>query len=342
LKIERADQAEDERAQAEEDEGLDADTFAMDDVGEDSGPPPEDDSDDESFAASQPNFAQVTPIGTEYWRLQRALPDRLEDPESQFDNLDEEGASDAPVQRVSFLLEGDDAKHAPQFLLSLRELAEEATDPILSRRAHVVRHQLLPPVQDSVVDEAFEDLEEAYLAWQEDPLRGQPLFMPGGEIPDSAMLTREKEMEVVLKLALRAENLTSESDLRPRVTEFGADGQRDTMVTPILGQAIDVERLYYALVDAEAPWATRDVDGELLLWTNEERLAEVLGVHEQRYTSEFRDGKWVLVTTWDDATQLEAWLEPNDSNPSRPLMKFAARPREDKIRIAELEAANLR
>jgi hypothetical protein len=74
-----------------------------------------------------------------------------------------------------------------------------------------------------------------------------------------------------------------------------------------------------------------------LLSTDEERLAEVLGIDEHRYHSEFRDNKWVLVTSWDDATQLEAWLEPNENNPSRPLVKFTSRPKEGQAKVAEFQ-----
>jgi hypothetical protein len=150
------------------------------------------------------------------------------------------------------------------------------------------------------------------------------------------MLAREKEMEIVLKLAQRAARQDTEGEIQPRITEFDAGGQR-VVESAKATDAIDIDQLYYELRHSDMPWATVDADGGLLLWTDEDKLAETLGIEENRFTSQWRDGRWVLVTTWDDATQLEAWLEPNDNNPSRPLVKFAARPRESTVRVSELE-----
>ncbi len=273
------------------------------------------------------------PVDVEYWRLQRAEPDRLAESVP-----DEENEAAVALERVRFLLEGDDAAHAPQFLLGLRALAEEATDPLLASWTELKDTQLLPPAVDTVVDVLFDELEPAFIAWQADPLRGQPLFIPSGEIPDPAMLGREKEMELVLKLAQLQTQTTTATEIRPRVTEFDADGQRETSAGSAMTTAINVDQLYFQLVDDETPWATTDVDGTLLLWTDHDRLAEVLGVADHRFSTEYRDGRWVLATVWDENTQLEAWLEPNQDNPSRPLVKFAARQRDTQVRVVELDA----
>ncbi len=263
--------------------------------------------------------------GGEYWRLKRAEPDRLQ----PFDEEEEPDPNEA-LERVRFLLEGEDAKFAPAFLTLLRQLAEEPTDPSLASRAYLSRTQLLLIPEDTVIDELMAEIEPQFRAWQADPLQGQPLFLPGGDIPDPAMLSREKEMEVVLKLAQKIDmQAEAAAAIRPRVTEFGADGQQEVLSTNYDQSAINVDQLYHDLTTGNlGPWATVDSQGQLLLWTDEERLAEVLGIDEQRYRSAFKDGRWVLVTDWDDATQLEAWLEENPANPSRPLVKFAAAPRE--------------
>jgi hypothetical protein len=292
----------------------------------------------ESVLRQNPAFAELKPIDDEYWRRQRAEQDKLADapPNANGDDAEEDEEPSDALERVTYLLEGDDAEHAPDFLLALRELAEEDTDPLLASRDQLANTILLMPATDTAVDEDLEELDEKYLAWRQDPLRGQPLFIPSGDISDPAMLAREKEMEVVLKLAMKVNQATSETQIRPQIMEFGAAGAQDVSLAAVSGQAINVTQLYQDLLEADEAWATIDSDGELLLWTDEERLAEALGVEEQKYTTEYRDGKWVLVTVWDDNTQLEAWLEPNEDNPSRPLVKFGARPREQNLRVAEL------
>lgn len=278
-------------------------------------------------APSGPTIAGLAPVGLEYWRLGRIQQDELTAPDEQL-----EPDSNESYQRVRFLLEGEDARYAPAFLLVLRELAAEATDPALASREFLNQSQqgqLLPIPTDTLLDELTEELEPAFREWQSDQLVGLPMFLPGGDIPDPAMLAREKEMEVVLKLAQKATFLSDEAAIKPRVTEFTEEGQREVEPTAIQGTALNPGQLFEELTSPDAtPWATLDEQGELLLWTDHERLIEVLGLRENRYTSTYRDGHWVLVTAWDNATQLEAWLETNPTNPSRPLVKFAAQPRE--------------
>lgn len=336
-KIARQDQDEAARESASDDEGFDRDEFIEEDQVDT--PFASDRFDDEVGGNSADELAdengsiRSAPVDVEYWRLQRAQPDRLAE------SLPEEEAESAvALTRVRFLLEGDDAKHAPAFLLGLRILAEEATDPLLASRAQLKNTQLLAPAVDTIVDELFDELEPDFIAWQADPLRGQPLFVPSAEVPDPAMLGREKEMEVVLKLAYRQTQTTTENEIQPRVTEFAADAQRETSAGNAMTTAINVQQLYYQLVDDEEPWATTDVDGSLLLWTDHDRLADLMGIEEHRYATEYRDGRWVLTTTWDENTQIDAWLETNQDNPSRPLVKFAARQSETGVRVVELDA----
>lgn len=272
------------------------------------------------------------PVDVEYWRLQRGVQDQLDEQVEA-----EAQAAAAALSQVTFLLEGDDAQHAPAFLLSLRALAQEPTDLLLASRGELAHTQLLSPAQHTIADELLAQLDEDYAQWQADPLRGQPLLLPMGEIPDPAMLEREKEMEVVLKLAQRQQLGATESVIQPRITEFGAEGQVE-VASGGIKSAIDVEQLYHALIDSDEPWATIDAEGNLVLWTDHERLAQMLGVEDDRYTAEYRDDHWVLVTRFDDDTQLEAWLEPNVANPSRPLVRFAARQRAPQAQVAEFDA----
>lgn len=340
-KIKQREQSEAVAEEATEAEGYEPSEFSRDEtVGDEYTREQFDDEQADGVASvamsnevSEEDTTGAAPVDVEYWRLQRAEPDRLDE-----SLADEESESVAALERVTFLLEGDDATHAPQFLLGLRALAQEATDPLLASRAELADTQLLPPASDTIIDELFDELQPDFVAWKADPMRGQPLFLPAGEMTDPAMLRREKEMEIVLKLALRNEQVTSTTDIRPRVMEFGAEGQQEVTGTTVIGTAINVEQLYHLLVDAEAPWATTDAAGSLLLWTQEDELAQVLGIDDDRYSSEYRDGRWILVTNFDESTQLEAWLEPNQDNPSRPLVKFAAREREASVRVVELDA----
>jgi hypothetical protein len=271
-----------------------------------------------------PTVTGLSQVGTEYWRLTRVEQDQLAEPDEEL----VPSTSDA-YERVRFLLEGEDAKYAPAFLLALRELAEEPTDPALASREFLQGKQLLPVPTDTILDELADELEPAFREWQADRLIGQPLLLPGGELPDPEMLVRGKEMEVVLKLAQKAAFLADHGAIQPRITEFTAEGQREVSSSTSNATALHPQQLFDELTSPDAtPWATLDDQGELLLWTDPDRLADVLGLDENRYTSTYRDGHWVLVTAWDNATQLEAWLETNPNNPSRPLMKFASQPRE--------------
>jgi hypothetical protein len=339
-RLERQRLAEEEREKQEEEEGHDPETP------DDPATPliaqemrANEDTDDEKagpelFAEEESDQPTRKAIANDYWRWQRSQPDKLGDPNVDEDGEEEE--SDA-FARVKFLLEGDDGQHAPEFLEALRELGEENTDALIASRSQINYKQVLNPPADTNIDELFDELEDDYIAWQADPLRGQPLFLPGGDIADPAMLAREKEMEVILKLAQRVDNVESETDIRPRVTEFGGAGQVEMAAAPVLARAIDIEQLYQKLIDSDEPIATLDAEGELLISTDEERIAEVLGIEDHRYRSEYRDNKWVLVTDWDDSIQLEAWLETNENNPSRPLVKFTSRKKEAEVKVAEFE-----
>lgn len=272
------------------------------------------------------------PVDVEYWRLQRGVQDQLDEQVEA-----EAQAAAAALSQVTFLLEGDDAQHAPAFLLSLRALAQEPTDLLLASRGELANTQLLSPAQHTIADELLAQLDGEFAQWQTDPLRGQPLLLPVGEIPDPAMLEREKEMEVVLKLAQRQQLGASESVIQPRITEFGAEGQVE-VASASSKSAIDIKQLYHALIEGDEPWATIDAGGNLVLWTDRQRIAELLGVEDDRYSAEYRDDHWVLVTNFSDETQLEAWLEPNAANPARPLVRLAARPRTSQAQVAEFDA----
>ncbi|HTN73758.1 MAG TPA: hypothetical protein VL096_00875 [Pirellulaceae bacterium] len=280
--------------------------------------------DDAPLLRKQAAFGGMNVAGGEYWRLKRVEPDQLEQPDEE-----EEPDPTSSLEKVRFLLEGNDGKYAPAFLLAIRRISEEDTDHLLASRKYLDATQLLPQPEDTPVDELLAELTEEFSLWQQDPLVGQPLFVPGAEITDPGILAREREMETVLKLVQRVTMPDTSADaISPRITEFGAEGQREVQVAQYARQAMNVRQLYYELMsDNTEPWAILDSNGELLLWTDEERLEEILGLEENRYSSTWRDGHWVLVTDWDQATQLEAWLEPNPANPSRPLVKFAAQPR---------------
>ena len=332
--MEQAEENEGHELEAEDSEGDEPYSMAEETQAEEIAAKEESGDDDEVQADARPGgpvaqddvpMGGMNLVGGEYWRLKRTAPDQLQKPDEE-----EEPEPTEALERVRFLLEGEDGKYAPAFLTLLRQLAEEPTDSSIESRQYLARTQLLPIPEDTVVDELMMELEPQFRSWQADPLQGQPLFLPGGDIPDPAMLSREKEMEVVLKLAQKiATQAIANSSIQPRITEFGAEGQREVLATHFDQTAIDIDQLFNDLTDGDIePWATIDAEGQLLLWTDEDKLSEVLGVEEDRYTSAFRDGHWVLVTVWDNDTQLEAWLEDNPANPSRPLVKFAARPRE--------------
>jgi hypothetical protein len=183
------------------------------------------------------------------------------------------------------------------------------------------RHtEVQPTIATGQVDRFFASLADEYAAWQKDPLVGQPVYVPTkSATPELEQL--QQEMALVLKLQRRTMP-TMKSNFRTKVVTFQQApkfiGQQKTAIS-----VADPRDVYRELTDnAEGPWATRDVDGSLLLSSNTERLDELFGDRGQRFQRVRTDDSWRLAARLPDGRLMTAWLEENKELPTRPLVKF--------------------
>jgi hypothetical protein len=251
-------------------------------------------------------------IGGKQWRSVRMQQDVL--------TPDKDEHKDA-VARIKFLLEGDDSAHTPEFFAALRASAQDvgqrrSKENLVNTR----RGEVQPPIASGRSDQLFVSLEKSYAKWQEEPLAGQPLYRPTpGLSPELEQLQRE--MALVLKLQKRF-NTVSKPSQRTKVVAFKKETTYYGGTTKVSLGIVDPRDVYFALMRSDEPWATRDVDGGLLLSTNTRRIDELFGDDGRRFTRIRRGEKWVLSNQLTNKQTLIAWLEENPESPSRPEVKF--------------------
>jgi hypothetical protein len=253
-------------------------------------------------------------FGGQQWRYKRAADDVLD-----YRRPDQNEAR----QRVAFLLTGDDAEHAPAFLAALAAANSDAARRAAEGNGFMPfpGNERLAPT-NTPFDKLAGQFHAQYDAWKEDPLTGQPLFKPAADAP-AELLAAEREMLVLLKLERRFARADSVAPSRAKIVTFdrakGATtepAKRSVAMTSFPGLA-------RRLTDpAHAVWGTLDVDGSVLLSTDVERVSELLGGIQPRYSLEQQQDHSVLVRQLDAYWQLRGWLEDNRENKARPLAKF--------------------
>jgi hypothetical protein len=256
------------------------------------------------------------PLGGEPWRFNRADQDRLK---SQPQNL-----TDA-AERVGFLLTGNDAQLAPQFLSSIKTSIEGGRMHAITAGAITFRRgeQALAKA-NPVLDSLVADHRATYDAWRKDPEMGQPVFEPATGISER-LLAQEREMLVVLKL-LRRVMAAQQTPPSVKIATFDRE-QGKTIVGNSHGAELpSMAELRSRLRDPALPAiATLDTDGSLLLSTDRRRIDRLLGWDGQRYRVA-RDGdRWVLVRQLADGRTLQGGLADNPEQPSRPKAEFTIR-----------------
>jgi hypothetical protein len=237
-------------------------------------------------------------------------------------NVDAESSGDW----VAYLLEGDDARHAPAFQAALAEAI---------RQAERSQHEQVPPKRfgarpASYIAERPESLESVLrgggierdaASWLADPYRGMPVLQPKpGETAEQT--ARLREMAVVLKLLARFP-LPAPARVQPKILAFGPDGQRDISPPASQAAAPSLAALHEFLTGPDVgPWATIDVNGRPLTAGDHERLASLLGVVDRRYETRFVDGRMVVGTRLGDGTLVEGWLEETRNEGERPPVRY--------------------
>jgi hypothetical protein len=234
---------------------------------------------------------------------------------------------------VRFLLEGDDARHAPRLFHAI-SVAVADWQPGSpgggwssvggapgSGSGRSDRWQDLLPWN------ASGDVREKADQWLADPRAGQPVLKPLAN--DEPPLEHHRDMVLILKLIERF-GPQAGSSARPKVQEFRAGAQVTVTPTTTRGAATtSLATLHRRLVDLPR-WATVDVDGTLLVSTDRERLDDLFAVSRSdvRYRTYQDAGRTVLEATFSETGEVaEAWLEENADDPTRPIARVHRRQR---------------
>ncbi|MBX3415440.1 MAG: hypothetical protein KF708_22340 [Pirellulales bacterium] len=240
---------------------------------------------------------------------------------------------------VRFLLTGYDASYSPLLLRALGETVAARGEDRL-RWAAVSQGVWRPPIDPRLFRESWQpadllvsrraatvgELGEQWNQWRRDPLVGQPILEAGG-VTDPAVLTTAGEMIVLLKLAARFPSAPAAA--RPKVFTFDPQAENDSSkqgAKPDIAP-IDLAGLHARLTsDTTPPWATLEADGQLLFWTDRERVAALFDGAEWHDRSFVRDGHQVLERTVSGGRRLAVWLEENPDQPQRPLARLTVTP----------------
>jgi hypothetical protein len=243
------------------------------------------------------------------------------------------GEQDA-IDRFQMLLLGNDAQLAVGLFDALRETCDRPLPNDRSRHRYAQKPAILAPSLDPTpVDRFLEQHADELPQWKKNPWAGQPILdsdqttdgVRGPSYADGVVQSQMEEMMLILKLARRF-HVRPFAGVRPRTIEFGPRGSSD--VSAMTGEpVVTLAALRQRLTDVNQPaWATVDVDGQLLMSYQRERIDQLLGNSQGRYQSYLRDGRWVLTYRRPDNTVIEGWLEDNIDNPQRPLARFVVHP----------------
>jgi hypothetical protein len=257
---------------------------------------------------------QAAQFGGQQWRFARATEDTLAQPA--------DGANEAR-QRVTFLLVGDDAAHAPRFLGAIGA-AVQATQLAAAEGVGYREFGGQPrlPSGHTTFDQLARELQPRFERWKQEPLAGQPIFKPAEGAPDD-VVTAQQRMLIALKLQKRFGQPEAQTRVRTKIVMFDKAKGMVTERPAAAASTVSVQTLVSRLLDPAQPaWATLDARGGILLSQQTERVRELLGNREARYTLARELDRVVLVERLDPYRTLRGWLEENPENPLRPLARF--------------------
>lgn len=233
---------------------------------------------------------------------------------------------------IAYLIEGDDASHLPAFLQALSETVTHRQEDPFEAAAGVSRprrsNEPLIGMPGDPIGKLARSLANRNTmgGWLLDRRAGQPTLDPEADAPEIERY--ESEIAFILKLLARF-GMPGPVSV---VTQFRATGDGDegatTLSSPSTGQSL--RSLYTRLTDPRRPaWATLGPDGRPLLGSEKERLAEILVPAASRYRVYQQDDRYVLRGKLPNGTQVEAWLDANEENPTRPLMRVVRKAPDD-------------
>jgi hypothetical protein len=253
------------------------------------------------------------PLGGEQWRFNRATQDRLTSQPQQLSQA---------AEQVGFLLTGNDAEFAPQFLAGIRAANDEGRSNALASGAIKFRRgEERQAIGSESLDRLIPEHRADYEAWKKDPLVGQPVFEPEKGISNE-LLAAQQEMLTVLKLWRRM-SATSAPSTGVKVATFDRETGKSVVGAPIPAEPLSIPKLLQRLRNPRQPvMATLGADGSLLLSSDRKQIDDLFGWNGERYQVA-RDGDvWVLVTQLADGRTLQGQLANNPERPARPNAEF--------------------
>ena len=232
---------------------------------------------------------------------------------------------------VHYLLEGNDASHAPAFFASMERTLEttrlkpnlvsnftryqDQRDQLMSHSWPIMSPHATPI--DRLADSP--KIVRGFAEWSHDTRVGQPLFDPDPGISES-LRTRQREMILLLKLARRYPQNLGLSTVP--VTTKWKEWSNEKSATTTTERLVYLNNLYVHLLDRAKPdWATIDINGRLLLSTDRPRVKQLVE-QSRRFRGILRNDVLVLIDRWDGNTTIEVWLEENTENLQRPIARM--------------------
>ena len=253
------------------------------------------------------------PLGGDAWRWQRATQDRLASQPQH--------ASDAAA-RVGFLLTGDDARHAPEFLAAIRHALAQSREQAATRLPAHRRGEGPQQVPQASFEQLLAANRTGFEAWLKDPQAGQPQHQPD-PAASPEVRREERDMLLVLKLARRLTNEKTGAAVL-KVATFDRPQAQPIAHRPPRGEPLPIAELIARLRDPTLPAvATLDTDGQLLLSTESKKIEQLLGWDGQRYSWQRSGDQWKLTTRLADGRTLFGALIDDPQNASRPLAQFS-------------------
>jgi hypothetical protein len=257
-------------------------------------------------------------------KLDRSQPATLE----EYDPLARE--------KVTFLLQGNDGSHAIEFLQAIQASVESAAEQQASTGALRENYERidsrasadveLTSVEhsSSPVDALFDQLQPQFEQWQQDTTHQEPIIRGPKLVGEEAQV--RDELLVVLKLQQRYWAHTQPASMK--IVERNQSVSQATHVTIAKSSKFNTRppamtALHDFLTNPEQPQAVVDADGALVLPHETEKLEQLLGLHERRYSVAWQENRWVMTTRLNGVQELRGWLEENPDNSARPLAQFA-------------------
>ncbi len=232
-----------------------------------------------------------------------------------------------------FLLYGADSMYAVELFESLQQASQNVTTP-LQTRPKLIRNvssvDIPQPIQqvEIAAQRALDrlrkrpDIQAAYRAWTQNPNHQLPNFQPNPTF-SQPLQRRQQEMVLILKLLRRFQGASTNTiaftgqQLAPP-----SDTNPAWELSTLNDDLTALERLYARLTDNNAPsWATRDINGTLLLSHQKQRIDMLFAMPEGRYQVIRHNGRFILLNQWKADFVLAGWLEENPRQPGQPIAK---------------------